>query len=182
MVLSGTTRDEGQALLDILNGFGRVLAIKLYRIGKGPGPQEVPCIPCLDHEAMLHERIPPHGAMYVQEAATGELHEVVFIPAKRHIQIDIVSTWGEHTPESRARLMALLREKMPGYRVDVHGPSWWRGERRVANACLAQISLRDVLLGTDMTTVKAAVDRLALVGTVMEKHSRVASWGIQSAP
>jgi hypothetical protein len=69
---------------------------------------------------------------------------------------------------------------MPGFRVQVRTPSWWRGERRVATACLAQVSLRDVLLGSDLDAVKAQVDRLATVGTIMEKHSRVASWGIRT--
>ena len=163
----------------MLDGFGTVLAIKLYRLNRRPA-LDVPYLPCLDHEAMLHERIAPHAAMYVQEAASGDLHEIVLVPAERRIELDTVSTWGEHSPESRQRLLSSLREGMPGYRVDVHGPSWWRGERRVANACLAQVSLRDVLLGGDFTAVKASIDRLQAVGSLMEKQSRVASWGVRT--
>jgi len=179
VVLTGTPREDGLRLLEVLAPFGPVLTIKLYRLGRGPGP-DVPYIPCLDHEAMLHERIPPHGAFYVQEAASGDLHEIVVIPAKRRIQLDIVSTWGEHSPESRERLLALLRQRMPEYTIDVHGPSWWRGERRVATACLAQVSLRDVLLGDDAAGVTARIERLQTIAAMMEKQSRVASWGVRT--
>ena len=170
---------EGERLLEVLAAFGPILAIKLYRLRRGPAP-DVPTLPCLDHEAMLHEGIAPHAAAYVQERASGDLHEIVWIPAERRIEIDTVSTWGEHSPESRERLLALLRARLPEYTIDVHGPSWWRGERRVANACLAQVSLRDVLLGDDTATVKASIDRLQTVGALMEKQSRVASWGVRT--
>lgn len=172
-------REEGLKLLDVLAGFGPILAMKLYRMTREPGPN-VPVLPCLDHEAMLHEGIAPHAAAYLQETASGDLHEIVFVPAERRIDIETVSTFGEHSPDSLARLVALLQAGMPGYRIAVKQPSWWRGERRVANACLAQVTLRDVLLGPDLEAVKRQVDRLALVGTLMEKHSRVASWGIRT--
>ena len=175
----GRHTEGGQRLSEVLAGFGPILAIKLYRLSRGSGP-DVPIIPCLDHEAMLHEGIAPHAAAYVQEAASGDLHEVVWIPAERRIQIDTVSTWGEHSPESRDRLMTLVQQRLPDHRISIHGPSWWRGERRVANACLAQVSLRDVLLGNDTPAVKAQIDRLQVVGSLMEKQSRVASWGVRT--
>jgi hypothetical protein len=62
----------------------------------------------------------------------------------------------------------------------VKGPSGWRGEKRVAEACRAQVPLRAVLLDEDIDKVKAAVDRLQTVGTLMEKESRVASWGVRT--
>jgi hypothetical protein len=170
---------DGVTLLEALDAFGPVLAMKLYRVRRGPGP-DVPILPCLDHEAMLHEGIAPHAAFYVQEVSSGDLHELVIIPAERRIQIDTVSTLGEHSNESLSRLVALLQTRMPEYRIQVKRPSWWRGERRVAHACLAQVSLRDVLLSPDLETLKSQVDRLATVGTIMEKHSRVASWGIRT--
>ena len=179
MVLTGSAWDEGLQLLEVLKDFGPVLAIKLYRVGRGPGP-DVPYIPCLDHEAMLHEHVAAHAAAYVQEAASGDLHEVVVIPSARRLEIDPVSTWGEHSPESRARLVQLLSTRMPGYRVRTKGLSWWRGDRRVANVCLAQVSLRDVLLGTDIGAVKAGIERLQAVAGLMEKHSRVGSWGVRT--
>jgi hypothetical protein len=176
----GTALRDGTRLLEVLGTFGTILAIKLYRLGRGPGP-DVPYIPCLDHEAMLHEHVQRHGSVYVQEAASGDLHEIVFTPDARRLQIDTVSTWGEHSPESRARLVALLAQGMPDYRVDIIPTSRWRGDRRVAIACLAQVSLRDVLIGQDIPAIKAGIERLQAVAGMMEKHSRVGSWGVRTA-
>ena len=175
----GTALADGKRLFDVLNSFGTVLAIKLYRLSRGSGP-DVPCIPCLDHEAMLHEHVQPHAAAYVQEASSGDLHEVVFTPSLRRLQIDPVSTWGEHSPESRARLMSALKQGLPDYSIDVIKLSQWRADRRVATACLAQVSLRDVLLASDTVTVRAGIERLQAVAGLMEKHSRVGSWGIRT--
>jgi hypothetical protein len=44
--------------------------------------------------------------------------------------------------------MAALQQGLPDYRIDVLTLSRWRGDRRVATACLAQVSLRDVLLAS----------------------------------
>src|SRR5262245_63186185 len=85
---------EVQRVLGELNSFGPILAVKLYRLTLD-SPPAVPLLPCLDHEAMLHEGIAPHAAAYVQDAASGDLHELVFIPAARRIEVDTVSTWGE---------------------------------------------------------------------------------------
>jgi hypothetical protein len=170
---------ETAFVFEALQPFGRVLSVKLYRLQLNP-PLEVPTLPCLDHEAMLHEGIPPHAAAYLQDATSGDIHELVVIPARRRVEVDTVSTFGEHSDESRARLVAHVQQRFPQHRVTVKGPSWWRGERRVAQACRAQVSLRDVLLGTDVPRVKAAIDRLATIGSLMEKESRVASWGVRT--
>jgi hypothetical protein len=76
--------------------------------------------------------------------------------------------------------MRFLAERFADYRVHAKGPSWWRGERRVAHSCRAQVSLRDVLLGSDTAAVKASIDRLQTVAALMEKQSRVASWGVRT--
>ncbi len=96
------------------------------------------------------------------------------------MDIDTVSTWGESSEPSRQRLESFVRERFPGHRVTLKGPSWWRGERRVAEACRAQVSPRDVLLGADIPRIKADIDRLATIGSLMEKQSRVASWGVRT--
>jgi len=179
LVLADAERAEGQRVLDALTGFGPVLAVKLYRLPRSAAPH-VPTLPCLDHEAMLHDDIARHASAYVQESASGDLHEVAWYPTEQRITVDAVSTWGEHSPESRERLLARLRARLPDYRVTVHDPSWWRGDRRVATACLAQVSLRDVLLGEDTATIRAAIDRLQVIGNLMEKQSRVASWGVRT--
>jgi hypothetical protein len=163
---------------DTLGTFATVLAIKLYRLRLDP-PPTVPSLPCLDHEAMLHERIAPHAAAYIQDASS-DLHEIVYVPARRRVDIDVVSTLGECSPESRARLVTALKTKFPGYTVRVVRPSRLRGEYRVANACRAQVALRDVLLASDLDRVKTAVDRLQTVSALMEKQSRVASWGART--
>ena len=170
---------ETRRLLDAAAGIGSILAIKLYRLRLDPVPP-VPVLPCLDHEAMLHGDIAPHLAAYVQETGSGDLHELVFIPGARRIEIDTVSTWGECSPESRDRVVAALRHRFPDHAIRINGPSWWRGERRVAGACRAQVSLRDVLLGADTEALKSAIDRLQVVGALMEKQSRVASWGVRT--
>ena len=154
MAASDHVLDTAYAL-EALRAFGPVLSIKRYRLTLDPAPA-VPTLPCLDHEAMLHEGIPPHAAAYVQDASSGDLHELVLIPAKRRIDIDTVSTWGEYSEESLARLKAHVAQRFPQHTVRVTGPSWWRGERRVAAACRAQVSLRDVLLAPDIPRVKAS--------------------------
>ena len=60
-------------ILDALEHFGSVLAIKLYRLSLDGQPASVPTLPCLDHEARLHETIDPHLSVYLQEASSGEL-------------------------------------------------------------------------------------------------------------
>lgn len=170
---------EASQLLQTISAFGPVLSIKLYRIALDPAPA-VPLLPCLDHEAQLHEGVAPHMAAYVRDASSGDISELVFTPTRRQIEIDTVSTWGECSPESHARLLAMVADRLPEYAVQVSRPSWWRGERRVAEACRAQVTLRDVLIGTDVARVKAGIERLQTIGALMEKQSRVASWGVRT--
>ena len=170
---------DAQRILEALRAFGPTLSIKLYRVTLDPAPA-IPLLPCLDHEAMLHATVAPHMAVYIQDGTSGDLHELVFTPERRAVEVDTVSTWGENAPASSDRLQAFLARHFPEYRVTLDGPSWWRGERRVAEACRAQVSLRDVLLGGDLGAVKARVDRLQTIGALMEKQSRVTSWGVRT--
>jgi hypothetical protein len=172
-------REEGRQLLDALADFGPVLAVKLYRLPRTIAP-DVPIIPCLDHEAMLHEHVDAHAAAYVQERSSGDMHEIVFIPSAQRLEIDRLSTWGEHSADSEARLIRMLRTRFPGHSLRVKGPSRWRGERRVAEACVAQVTLREVLLSSDIVSVKAGIERLQAVAGLMEKQSRVSSWGVRT--
>ena len=173
------TATETAYALEAMRAFGPVLAIKLYRISLD-NPPAIPTLPCLDHEAMLHEGVAPHAAAYVQDATSGDLHELVFVPAKKRIEIETMSTWREQSEDSRVRLRAHLTQRFPAYSVKVNRGSFFRGDQRVANACRAQVTLRDVLSGTDMNVVKAQLDRLFTVGMLMEKESRVASWGVRT--
>ena len=171
--------DACERFLRAIAEFARLHAIKLYRLPVTL-PEAVPVLPCLDHEAMLHEGISPHAAMYIEDLDSGGLHEVVCVPARERVEVDIVSTAGEHTPESHARLMQRLGERFPSYTIDVNGPSWLRGDRRVARACRAQMPLREVLVGTDFERLGASLQRLRAIGALMEKQSRVASWSVRT--
>jgi hypothetical protein len=178
-VVARTDPGDIQQALEALGTFGPLLSVKLYRIKLDP-PPAMPVIPCLDHEAMLHQHVDPHAAAYVQDRSSGGLHEVAFIPAKSRIQVDTVSTLGECSAESHARLLAWLAVTFPRYRIGVTRPTWWRGDRRVAEACQAQVSLSDVLLSRDMGAVEADIDRLRVISALMEKQSRVASWAVRT--
>jgi hypothetical protein len=159
--------------------FGHLLAVKLYRL-RVELSEPVPSLPCLDHEAMLHEGIAPHAAAYVEDCETGELHEIVLIPSRRRVEVDIASTLHEHTDEGQDRLLGRLRERFPDLTCAVNGLSWLRGDRRVARACRAQVSLREVLTGADFDQIATALDRLRTIGALMEKQSRVASWSVRT--
>ena len=175
---SGTVNAPERFLL-ALGEFSTVLCIKLYRLGLESTPAAIPILPCLDHEAMLHEGIEPHAAAYVQDRG-GDLHEVVYIPDGKRIDVDTVSTLGERSQGAHDRLIGELRSRFPDCTVREIGPSWVRGDLRVAKACRAQVTLRQVLLGDDLETTKVAVDRLQTISTLMEKHSRVTSWGART--
>ena len=170
---------EASTILRELSTFGPVLAIKVYRLALDPVPA-VPVLPCLDHEAMLHAGVAPHLAAYLQDGTSGDIHEIVVVPVKRRIELDTFSTWGEYSPESHARLLTTVSQRFPGYAVRAMSPSWWRGDSRVAASCRAQVTLRDVLLGRDVASVKAGIERLQAIAALMEKQSRVASWGIRT--
>jgi hypothetical protein len=169
---------DGQQFIDTLTAFSSVLAVKLYRLplDRSPG---VPILPCLDHEAMLHEGIAPHMAAYLQDRS-GNLHEVVYLPDRRRIEIDAVSTMFERSEGALEELRETLRTRFPGCSIRVVGPSWIRGDLRVAKACRAQVALRDVLVGPDLDRTRAAVDRLQTISALMEKESRVASWSTRT--
>ena len=165
--------------LDAIAQFARVRAVKLYRLPAAL-PDGVPRLPCLDHEARLHENISPHAAMYIEDIDGGGLHEVVWVPERRHIEIDVVSTADEHSPEAHAILLERLATGFPDHQIRINGPSWLRGDRRVSRACRAQVSLREVLVGTDFERLDRALDRLGTIGKLMEKESRVASWSVRT--
>lgn len=167
-----------QRFFESTRPFGIPLAVKLYRIHLDP-PLPVPTLPCLDHEAMLHEGIAPHAAAYLRDAA-GDLHELVYVPGERRIDIETVSTMGECSADGHQRFVAAVRGAFPALRVRVVGPSWLRGDRRVAHACRAQVTLRDVLADPDLDRTKVAIERLRTISSLMEKESRVASWGART--
>lgn len=178
VIRSASGLSDGQRFFETMSTFSTVLAVKLYRLHLD-GEARVPALPCLDHEAMLHEGIDPHVAAYVQDAG-GDLHEVVHVPAAQRLDVEVASTMGECSSASRERFIADLGRHFPDHAVRVVQPSRLRGEYRVVAACRAQVSLRDVLTGTDLDKTKLAVDRLQTISSLMEKESRVASWGART--
>jgi hypothetical protein len=169
---------DGHLFLNALREIGDVLALKQYRVNLDPAPR-IPVLPCLDHEALLHEGIAPHLAAYVRDR-TGNLHEAVWIPKELRIDIDVASTMSENTPESQARFVAALTERFPDHQVHMNEVSWLKGDRRVAHACRAQVTLREVLTGADLDRTQRGVDRLQVISSLMEKESRVASWSART--
>ena len=186
--MTGLLRVEGssslhcescQRFFETLKEFSRLHAVKLYRVTVQL-PESIPVLPCLDHEAMLHEDISPHAAAYIEDIEGGGLHEVVFVPSRHRIEVDIVSTAGEHTNESHAGLLTRLGQCFPGHRVVVNAPMWLRGDRRVARACRAQVPLRDILISEDFEQLQRSLEQLRTIGSLMEKQSRVASWSVRT--
>jgi len=173
-----TDSSDAQSFVDALGPTCTVLAIKLYRM-RLDRPAGVPVLPCLDHEAMLHDGIAPHTAAYVQDAG-GHLHEIVYMPAAHRLDVEVASTIGECTPASQEQVIAELQRRYPHCTVRPAPPSRLRGDYRVMNACRAQVTLREVLLGDNLDRTKASVDRLQLISSLMEKQSRSASWGART--
>jgi hypothetical protein len=169
------TTDNSRAFFDALSELGDPLAVKLYRLHLEPAPA-VPILPCLDHEALLHEGIAPHAAAYVRDPG-GNLHEVVHTPKERRIDVESVSTMHECTPEAHQRFVAALKSRFADAEVRVTPASWLKGDKRVANAVRAQVSLRDVLTGDDFERTRLAIDRLKIISSLMQKQSRVTWWG-----
>jgi hypothetical protein len=167
--------DDAGAFFDALSDLGEVQAIKLYRLQLDQSPA-VPVLPCLDHEALLHEGIAPHAAAYVRDKG-GHLHEVVYTPKERRIDVDVVSTMHECTTDAHNAFMAALKKTFPGVEVTVTPVSWLKGDTRVANAVRAQVNVREVLSGVEFEKTRLAIDKLKVISALMDKQARVASWG-----
>lgn len=168
---------------EFLNTLGesyRLRTVKTYRVDRSVA-DDVPVVPCLDHEAKLRASVAPHVAAYVEDPEGGGLHEVGCYPTESRLVVDLVSTDGEHDAASQDRLMKRLAEKFPGRQVHQQGFSRLRGDRRVLEVAHAQVPLREVLTGEDLDHARRGVERLRAVATLMEKESRVASWGVRTA-
>ena len=181
----GLPPESASGACDVANGFlaglasfAHLRAIKLYRL-EVEVVAAVPRLPCLDHEAVLHEGAPHVGA-YVEDTETGELHELVLIPSRRRIKVDPGSTLHEYTEAGQAGFIARLRARFPDCRVAVGRVSWLRGDRRATRACRAQVTLDKVLSGDDFDDINRGLTRLRAVATLMEKKSRVASWSVRT--
>ena len=164
------------------SAFGPVLSIKLLSPARSTRRPPVPTLPCLDHEAMLHEGIPPHAAAYVQDAPPATCTSWCSSPAARRIEIDTVSTWGEYSPESHgAAARRSSHSAFPSYRMRVHrAVVVARRTARRRRVPGAGVAARRAAGTTTSPRVKADIDRLQIIGSLMEKQSRVASWGVRT--
>lgn len=177
---SMSAREPCRKFLETLSSAFRIRAVKTYRV-EDSVPPGIPVIPCLDHEAKLHARVPPHVSAYIEDRASGDLHEVGHYPAKSLLVVDTVSTHGEHSDASQDRLRTFLGDRFAGMRVGLSGPSVLRGDERAAEAARAQVTLREVLVGDDLDNAAREIHRLRAVASLMEKESRVASWAVRTA-
>jgi hypothetical protein len=162
--------------LDTLSRDHRLYCAKTHRVELGTS---LPVIPCLDHEAQLSGSPTPHISVYIEDRE-GDLHEVGLIPGERRILVDGPSTMAETSPEAQQRMCDVLGRLFPDYRVDLKGPSALRGDRRVAEIIRSQIKLRDVLKGDDGPAVRASLEKIRAISDLMEKESRVFSWGVRT--
>ena len=166
-----------QHFLDVLTRDHKLVCTKAYRVDLPLTP--LPVIPCLDHEAQLQGNPAPHISVYLEDSGA-HLHEVGIVPSERKILIDAASTIAETPPLAREQMLLRLQRLFPQYRVVVQQPSFWRGDRRVATVVKTQIRLRDILLGEYGPEVKFNLERLRAIAELMEKESRVSSWGIRT--
>ena len=126
--------------------------------------------------------VPPHAAVYVQEPRPATCTNWCS-SRPRSASRSTPSRRGASTRPSRTRPRSrrMLARRLPDYRVRVTGPSWWRGDRRVANACRAQVvAARRAARHGHRRGQGRHRPALQTVGSLMEKQSRVASWGVRT--
>ncbi len=169
-------QDTCRRFLDTLAQEHRLICTKSYRLEL---PPHLPVIPCLDHEAQLQGNPPPHLSVYLEDPS-GEFHEVGFVPGERRVSLDVASTLAETSAEAREQLVVRLRKLFPEYTVVEQPPSLVRGDAWVAKVVRAQVRLRDVLVGDDAASVRYKLEHLRAIADLMEKESRVSSWGIRT--
>ena len=177
---SASAQEPCRKFLETLSSVFYIRAVKSYRV-ENSVPAGIPVIPCLDHEAKLHARIPAHVSAYIEDKSSGDVHEVGFYPARSKLVLDTVSTHGEHSDASQDRLRTFLADRFEDLQVQLCGPSYIRGDERAAQAARAQVTLREVLTGEDHENTAREISRLKAVASLMEKESRVASWGVRTA-
>jgi hypothetical protein len=156
-----------------------LLAVKSYRVALR-APLELPIIPCLDHEATIHERTDPHISVYLRDRRDA-LHELTYYPEQCRIVLPSDSTLGDYDERARRELHQRLVQLFPECRFTSQRLSWLRADRRVAQTTQAHAPLREVLLAPDLERIDEALRRLSVIATLIEKNSRVSSWSVRTA-
>lgn len=172
-----TPADACRAFLEVLSRDHRLLAVKAYRVEL---PDSLlPVVPCLDHEAHLQGRFPPHVSVYLEDGE-GDLHEVGFVPTRRRVLLDCGATLAETAPEARRRMLRQLEALFPDHQVSHKAPSLLRGDARVSSVVRAQLRLREVLCAEDTSSLDWRLEQLRAIADLMEKESRVSSWAVRT--
>ena len=183
LVMNDETRGEAALLAQlfwaVLGLEYNVLGLKDYRTGVEP-PPGVPVTPCLDHEAQITSTVPPHVGGYVQHRRTGRILGVVYTPLKRRVDVEEEGRAAADLDEL-SELADYLSSRFRRHRVRVHRLRAGSATLRARDAAEAHIELATVLTGDDPDAIVAALDRLAGISTLMEKESRVTSWGMRTA-
>jgi hypothetical protein len=176
------TLDEAALLsrlfVDVLNTQYNVLSLKTYRVPLTLDDRSIPITPCLSHEAQLHEHDLPHVGGYVQHRETGRLMGLVYVPLLRRIIVE------EESPEAGqeiAEICTFLRLCFPEHDVRVARLRAYSAYVRARVVAEAHLPLIDVLTSDDHEPVQMHLSQLNGIAVLMEKESRVSSWGIRTA-
>lgn len=154
-----------------------VLNLKDYRLDLHP-PLGVPVTPCLDHEAQIHEHELPHLGGYVQHRETGQICGVVYLPVPRRIIVEEEQLDSERELEE---LASFFRARYPDHDVKVQRLRRGSAYVRARDVAEAHVPLECVLAGEDQPSIQTHLDQLNGISTLMEKESRVTSWGMRTA-
>lgn len=164
--------------------FFDILAVKEFRIHTSL-PSKIPRIPCLDHEARLYAFHDPHVSFYLVPKRNSDgipILEAAYYLGRDTWSIDYDPEEPRRTDGARSDLAKTLKKIFPGDKVVLASlPSIFSAQPRVCEVAEAQLTLREVLTGRDMAGCRKKMDRLAGITQIIEKKSRVSSWGIRTA-
>jgi|GEM_PF-1619253 hypothetical protein len=176
------TLDEAALLsrlfVDVLKTQYNVLSLKTYRIPLTLDDGSIPITPCLSHEAQLHEHDLPHVGGYVQHCETGRLMGLVYVPLMRRIIVEEESPDAEH---EITEICTFLRLRFPEHDVRVARLRAYSAYVRARVVAEAHLPIIDVLTSDDYEPVQMHLSQLNGIAVLMEKESRVSSWGIRTA-
>ena len=167
----------GRLFCAVLGTRYNVLDVKDYRLRLRALPG-VPITPCLDHEAQIHEHALPHLGTWVQNRETGRLVGVVYFPIPRRI---VVEQEADDCEQELEEIAGFLRQRFPEHEVKVERLRRGSAFVRARDVAEAHVPLVDVLTNADVSGLSGSLDQLNGISTLMEKESRVTSWGMRTA-
>ena len=182
LVASGDETSDESALLsqlffDVMLSQYNLLSLKTFRIDL-PRCNGLPCTPCLSHEVQLHAHDVPHVGGYVQDRETGALMGVVYVPLMRQIIVEEETVGTEREMESCQRFLQI---RFPEHDVRVTRLKNNSAYNRARDVAEAHLPLLDVLTEIEHEPLRIQLAQLNGIATLMEKESRVTSWGMRTA-